>query len=424
MDGHPFCVQILASVLEKIVVHNDQVPLVPNQLTLFHSALTPSVSVTSYLNRIIRYSPSSVDSLIIAMIYIDRIVQCASQLRLCSRSIHRMLITSIMVASKFYDDGFYTNSYYAKVGGLSTSEINTLEINFLFLLRFTLSVTPDDYYTYMYQLARNRDPSPLPSPPTIVMHIPTMSSSASPPLPTPLDNYVPSSGTITVPQPQTSPYSSTLPQSPLFNNNTQIIPPLSFVQLLPPSQSSYPHVVVPAPYLQATHNIKAASHAPIAPTLFYYPCAYPDGSMQYPAYAPQPAPPQAMYPNQQQTQAFIPVYPTYSAPIPQHIYAYPVPIPTGAVYHSDVAWEGYGLPDEADKNDYDYDYEEGEGEGEEDEDEDVYEDDDDDEDYDNQLECDQEPGVYVVGAVCSGSVAHQPTSGTNNVEPAREGVWC
>jgi hypothetical protein len=33
-----------------------------------------------------------------------------------------------MVAAKYVDDFFYKNEYYAKVGGISKSEINVLEV--------------------------------------------------------------------------------------------------------------------------------------------------------------------------------------------------------------------------------------------------------------------------------------------------------
>ena len=39
-----------------------------------------------------------------------------------SPQVHRLLITSIMLASKFFDDVYYNNAYYARVGGISNIE--------------------------------------------------------------------------------------------------------------------------------------------------------------------------------------------------------------------------------------------------------------------------------------------------------------
>lgn len=64
-------------------------------------------------------------------------------------SVHRLMITAILVASKFHDDEFYNNTFYGKIGGITTAEINVLEIELLRLLQFNLVVTPGCYYTYV-----------------------------------------------------------------------------------------------------------------------------------------------------------------------------------------------------------------------------------------------------------------------------------
>ena len=50
-----------------------------------------------------------------------------------------------MVAAKFYDDCFYNNELYAKVGGVSMDELNELELEFVFLIGFSLIVPVDEY---------------------------------------------------------------------------------------------------------------------------------------------------------------------------------------------------------------------------------------------------------------------------------------
>ena len=60
------------------------------------------------------------------MIYIDRL-QLKSKIHINSSNIHKLLVTSIMVASKFNDDDYYSNSCYAKAGLVSLEELNLLE---------------------------------------------------------------------------------------------------------------------------------------------------------------------------------------------------------------------------------------------------------------------------------------------------------
>lgn len=47
---------------------------------------------------------------------------------------------------------YYNNAFYAKVGGISTAEMNLLEVDFLFGLGFELNVTPNIYNNYCSHL--------------------------------------------------------------------------------------------------------------------------------------------------------------------------------------------------------------------------------------------------------------------------------
>jgi len=55
---------------------------------------------------------------------------------------------SIVAAAKFSSDFFFKNSFYAKVGGISTPELNELELEFLFRTHFDLFVKKDTFCQY------------------------------------------------------------------------------------------------------------------------------------------------------------------------------------------------------------------------------------------------------------------------------------
>ncbi|EXJ79199.1 hypothetical protein A1O3_08700 [Capronia epimyces CBS 606.96] len=65
-----------------------------------------------------------------------------------SFNIHRLIIAGVTCASKFFSDVFYTNSRYAKVGGLPLAELNNLELQFLLLNDFRLSVPVEELEAY------------------------------------------------------------------------------------------------------------------------------------------------------------------------------------------------------------------------------------------------------------------------------------
>ncbi|KAJ1327423.1 PHO85 cyclin-6/7 [Microdochium nivale] len=69
-----------------------------------------------------------------------------------SFNIHRLIIAGVTCASKFFSDVFYTNSRYAKVGGLPLAELNHLELQFLVLNDFRLSVPVEDLEAYATML--------------------------------------------------------------------------------------------------------------------------------------------------------------------------------------------------------------------------------------------------------------------------------
>ena len=60
-----------------------------------------------------------------------------------------------MLAAKFFDDQYFNNAYYAKVGGVPCNEINSLEVEFLFMTNFSLFVGTDTYRQYYTELCNH-----------------------------------------------------------------------------------------------------------------------------------------------------------------------------------------------------------------------------------------------------------------------------
>ena len=85
------------------------------------------------------------------MIYIDRL-QLKSKIHINSSNIHKLLVTSIMVASKFNDDDYYSNSCYAKAGLVSLEELNLLECEFISAIEYNLYVTKNVFQEYCNQI--------------------------------------------------------------------------------------------------------------------------------------------------------------------------------------------------------------------------------------------------------------------------------
>lgn len=115
-------------------------------VTAFHALKLPQISVPSYVDRLMAYMFCSKPCWIAAMIYLDRLAaRCGPVAAVTSMTVHRLLLTALVLAAKFYDDIFYDSHYYSRVGGITVAEANTLELEFLCGLDWGLVVDADEY---------------------------------------------------------------------------------------------------------------------------------------------------------------------------------------------------------------------------------------------------------------------------------------
>lgn len=195
----PSVLSVLSSLIERIIARNERIarkcgwvsPPKIGRVHVFDCLHTPKITIQSFLERIFRYAHVAPPVYVVAYIYIDRLCQIHSDFRISACNVHRLLITSIMVASKFVEDMWvdnsdivsngatlihgalatnvyglinsslfyflyrnYQNSYFAKVGGLTTVEMNRLEVDFLFLMGFKLHVNVSVFESYCCHLER------------------------------------------------------------------------------------------------------------------------------------------------------------------------------------------------------------------------------------------------------------------------------
>ena len=74
------------------------------QLSLFHGLRPPDISVRRYLERIHKYADCSPSCFVVGYTFIDRFVHRKPDQPITSLNVHRLLITSIMLAAKTLDD--------------------------------------------------------------------------------------------------------------------------------------------------------------------------------------------------------------------------------------------------------------------------------------------------------------------------------
>jgi len=156
-------VDSLAAVLEKMIEVNADTAGERETATIFDAITPPAIGIRAYLRRIVQYVQCSDECVILALIYIDRLIERRG-FAVTQHNAHRVLLSSILIAAKSFDDEFYSNGFFSQVGGVPVVELNSLEMEFLFLMQFSTFVTPEVYNKYsvgIMQAATVALPNPL-----------------------------------------------------------------------------------------------------------------------------------------------------------------------------------------------------------------------------------------------------------------------
>ncbi|TKY85829.1 hypothetical protein EX895_005370 [Sporisorium graminicola] len=210
----------------------------PSSTLCFHARNVPSISIESYLLRILKYCPTTNEVFLSLLVYFDRMSRMGTGAKpgangegevageaaglpraserasghpnpsssvsarpsdgefasaqpythpgirgfaIDSYNVHRLVIAGVTVASKFFSDVFYTNSRYAKVGGLPPHELNQLELQFLLLNDFRLTIPLEEMQRYADQLLMYASGRPDMAKLTKSVHLPSSSTVATTP---------------------------------------------------------------------------------------------------------------------------------------------------------------------------------------------------------------------------------------------------
>ena len=140
-------VELISDLLKSICDKNESQPLNfnSNLLKPFTTKTRPSISIKDYLLRLTQFTKMEESTMILILIYIDRI---------CN---YNKILASAFVAIKFNEDIHYSLEVYAKIGGVPPSELEYLEFHFLILIKFALNVDRTLFDKYSETLVSFQD---------------------------------------------------------------------------------------------------------------------------------------------------------------------------------------------------------------------------------------------------------------------------
>lgn len=146
--SHPYCNILIRSHVEKndhdFFVNSGSI----HPKSLFRRRAIPPISLYDYMDRICHYLPALEPVVLMTSLYYADLLErrCIEKSNfsehrfiLDSLSAHRFIIVSLCLASKASGDFYYANSFYAKVGGITTKELNSLELELARLLGWTFN---------------------------------------------------------------------------------------------------------------------------------------------------------------------------------------------------------------------------------------------------------------------------------------------
>ena len=144
-------IQITKSIISVLteLIEKNQKNINNNNLNfdddIFNSKSIPNISTYDYLLRIIEFSNIEENTLILSLIYIDKIAKIK---KITKYNIHKYLITSALIALKYNEDEIYQNHYYSQIGGINYEELMELELNFLVLIDFNVYINNETFEQY------------------------------------------------------------------------------------------------------------------------------------------------------------------------------------------------------------------------------------------------------------------------------------
>lgn len=121
---------------------------------IYTSRKLPQISVNDYIVRIAKYMKIEDSTLILALIYIDRISR-KRKIFVNEYNVYRLFFMSVVVATKYNEDKHYSNTYYAKIGGVELEQLNQMECEFVMGINFDLFVEAKVFDKYETSLVCN-----------------------------------------------------------------------------------------------------------------------------------------------------------------------------------------------------------------------------------------------------------------------------
>ncbi len=159
MSSQEFISPIFLSNLEEILNqmmdksqrrHSTQRPL---KTSNFYCVYPTTISLKSYIERLLKFLELTNDHFLLALKYFERILKKAN-LKRTKLSFHKLFFLCLMSAEKFLEDDVFENLYYSQVSGIKCSDLLQMEVEFYEIIEFELYVDEEEYEEFKKEINR------------------------------------------------------------------------------------------------------------------------------------------------------------------------------------------------------------------------------------------------------------------------------
>ena len=133
-------INYISSYLLQIIQKNKQMKKKPSKgpNEPLYSKFIPVLSIEKFLLRILKYTEAENNTLIVAYLYINKLIK-KENFVLSLNNVYRLLLGTVVMAKKVLEDLCYNNSYYCEIGGISVQELNNIEFSLFIRLNFDVN---------------------------------------------------------------------------------------------------------------------------------------------------------------------------------------------------------------------------------------------------------------------------------------------
>jgi hypothetical protein len=124
------------------------------KVTVYDSHTVPDIQLADYLHRLSKMSKCIYRDLVVALVYIDKLINNEVINGISFHNVHRLIAIALMISTKFFDDVPYSNKSWSQIVGIPLRELNSTEVHFLQALNFDLGTDLQTMYNWSEAISR------------------------------------------------------------------------------------------------------------------------------------------------------------------------------------------------------------------------------------------------------------------------------